>query len=243
MVLIGFAPRRHLAHDRHVEVAVGRERERPRDGRGGHDQDVRVHALGAQRRALHDAEAVLFVDHCQAELAKADGILDERVRADDEVQRAAGHLGLHLTPLFRRRRAGEQGHAEPGGLEEPPDIDVVLLGENLGRRHERYLEAVLHGDERRHQRDDGLAGTDVALQQPVHRMRALHVADDLADDLLLVAGQLERQHAARRFADLVGDDDGAGLHLGAGPPLSQHQAALEEEELLEDQAALRRRTK
>ncbi len=37
--------------------------------------------------------------------------------------------------------------------------------------------------------------------------------DDLGDDLLLIAGQLERQHAARRFPDLVGDDDRPRLAL------------------------------
>ncbi len=117
------------------------------------------------------------------------------MRADDEVQRAAGELGLRLPPLFRRRRPGQQRHAEPRRLEQPADVDVVLLGEDLGRRHERDLEAVLHRDERGHQRDDGLARADVPLQQPVHRVRPLHVADDLGDDLLLIAGQPERQHA------------------------------------------------
>ena len=43
------------------------------------------------------------------------------------------------------------------------DRSIVLLGENFGRRHERHLIAVLHRDDRRQQRDDGLAGADVAL--------------------------------------------------------------------------------
>ena len=83
-------------------------------------------------------------------------------------------------PLLRRRRAGQQRDPEPRRLEQPADVDEVLLGQDLGRRHERDLEAVLHRDERRHQRDDGLARADVALQQPVHRLRPLHVGDDLA---------------------------------------------------------------
>ena len=35
---------------------------------------------------------------------------------------------------------------------------------------------------------------------------ALHVFDDLGNDLLLIAGELERQHTACGLADLVGDD-------------------------------------
>ena len=69
----------------------------------------------------------------------------------------------------------------------------MLLRQDLGRRHEGDLEPVLHCHERGDQRDDGLAGTDVSLQQPVHGLRPLHVADDFAERLLLIAGQLEGQ--------------------------------------------------
>ena len=65
--------------------------------------------------------------------------------------------------------------------------------------------------------------------------------DDLADHLLLIAGELERQHAPGRFADVVGDDDRPWLALRVGLPPPQHETDLEEEELLEDQPALRRR--
>ena len=128
-------------------------------------------------------------------------------------------------------------------LEQPADVEVVLLGQDFGRRHEGDLQAVLHRDERRHQRDDRLARSDVALQQPVHRLRPLHVGDDLADDGLLIAGQLERQHPPHRLADLVGDDDRAPLALGVGAAPAQHDPELEEEELLEDQPPVRRRSK
>ncbi len=173
-------PGRHLTHDRRIEVAVGSQRERARNGRGGHDQDVWMHALRPQGRALHDAEAVLFVDDRQTQLAERDRLLHERVRADDEMNGAGSELGLHFAPLPRRRRAGQQREAEARVFQQPPDGDEVLLGEDFRRRHERHLETVLHRDERRHQRDDRLARADVALQEPVHRLRPLHVADDFA---------------------------------------------------------------
>ena len=200
-----------------------------------------MHALGAQRRALHDAETVLLVDDRQAQLTELDRFLDQRVRADDEVQRTAGELGLCFSSFFGRRRPGQERHAESRRLEQPADVDVMLLGKDLGRRHERDLEAVLHRDERGHQRDDGLPRPDVTLKQAVHRVRSLHVADNLANDLLLIAGQPERQYAPRRFTHVIGDDDGPRLHLRARAALAQYKPALEEEELLEDQAALRRR--
>ena len=61
-----------------------------------------MHPLGAQRRALHDAEPVLLVDDREPELAERDRILHERMRPDHEVERPAGELGVRLAPLLRR---------------------------------------------------------------------------------------------------------------------------------------------
>ena len=173
----------------------------------------------------------------------ADRVLHERVRADDQMHRSRGELRLRFPPFLGRGRAGEERHAKPRGLEEAPNRDEVLLRQDLGRRHERHLEPVLHGDERGQERDDGLAAADVALQQPVHWMQALHVGDDLGKRLLLIAGQAEWQNASRGLAHLVGDHDRARLALAFRAPLPEHEPELEEEELLEDQSPLRRRSK
>ena len=82
------APRRALVHDRDVEVAVGGEGQRARDGRGRHDQHVHVAALAAQLLALQHAEAVLLVHHGQAEAVEGDVLLDEGVRAHRDLHRA-----------------------------------------------------------------------------------------------------------------------------------------------------------
>ncbi len=47
------------------------------------------------------------------------------------------------------------------------------------------LEPILHCDHCRDQRDDGLSGADVALEQPVHLRRPLHVLDDVLHRCLL----------------------------------------------------------
>ena len=73
--------------------------------------------------------------------------------------------------------------------------EVVLLGEHFGRRHERALISTLHRDEQRRERHHGLARTDVALEQAVHRRGPGEVVHDLAERALLVAGQRERQPA------------------------------------------------
>ena len=43
-----------------------------------------MQALVGEQAALHHAEAVLLVDDRQRERAEGDGVLHERVRADDE---------------------------------------------------------------------------------------------------------------------------------------------------------------
>ena len=98
----------------------------------------------------------------------------------------------------------------------------MLLGQDLGRRHERHLQSVLHRDERREQRDDGLAGADVALQQAVHRLRALQIVDDLLQRLPLPGRQPERQHAPGRLADPIVDAD---RRPASAPPLAARRRA------------------
>ena len=53
----------------------------------------------AQGRALQDAEAVLLVDDREPQLAERDVLLHERVRADDQLKRAAGQFREGLAPL------------------------------------------------------------------------------------------------------------------------------------------------
>src|SRR5206468_2595884 len=70
----------------------------------------------------------------------------------------------------------EKHRGYPERLEQLPERQVMLVGENLRGRHERRLVAGAHGMEHGQQRDDGLSGADVALNQPVHRMGAAEIA-------------------------------------------------------------------
>ena len=100
--------------------------------------------------------------------------------------------------LLRRQRAGKPRDAHAQAFEPQRQLAVVLLGEDFRRRHERDLLARFDGLQRGQRRDDRLAGADVALQQPLHRRRALQVMRDLAPHALLRARQLER-HALEQL--------------------------------------------
>ena len=119
----------------------------------------------------------------------------------------------------------------------------MLLGEDLGGRHERPLVATLDPGEQRAERHDRLAGADVALQQPVHRERArpgrarsppracrwalvsskLRPSTELGDE---IAG------ACHRVRSVVPDAPRVALGLVA----AHHDLELQPEQLVESEA-------
>ncbi len=179
-----------------VEVAVGGQRERARDRRRGHVQDVRrqtFDALGVERLALLDPEAMLLVDHAEAEAGELDGRLDQRVGADDQAQLAAGEAVERFPAPGRRCGTGEQRERRRLFGQQLAEGDGVLLGERLGRRHQHRLEARFERPQHRVQRDHGLARADLAHQQPLHRLAGVEVGVDLVEGAQLVVSGLERQ--------------------------------------------------
>ena len=65
----------------------------------------------------------------------------------------------------------------------------MLAGEDLGRREQSRLRARLDRGQHRHQRDQGLARADIALEQAKHRHVLLEIALDLGDRPALGAGR------------------------------------------------------
>ena len=135
----------------------------------------------------------MLVDDDDGEAVELDRRLDQRVGADDESELARRELGQHVGPPRGRRRAREQRHRHQLAGHELGDGGEVLLGQRLGRRHQRGLHPLLDRAQQRVERDDGLARADVALQQPLHGNRAGEVDVDLAHRLLLVRRQREGQ--------------------------------------------------
>src|SRR5438128_1307423 len=102
------ASRRHLVEDTDVEIAVKRKSESARDGSGGHDQNVglsgngraalgrtagggRPHVASAwillhQLEALQHTEPVLLINYHQPEVSEIDFLLNERMRANDQLR-------------------------------------------------------------------------------------------------------------------------------------------------------------
>ena len=179
---------------------------------------------------LHDARSILA----------RDGAGQERVR-DGRVGRGRrrGIQERSLTVVLRRgpRQIEERHGADP--VQERRHGSQVLPGEDLGRRHDRRLMAGLDRDERRVQRDERLPGSDVSLEQDVHRPGSPHRLADRVDRSLLRPGRLERQRPGeplgQRARHRVRD---AGL-LGLHAMLAERDPELEREQLVELQPLLR----
>src|SRR5215813_8728360 len=237
------AARRHLVDDRDFEVAVNGHRQAARDRRSRHYKYVGVDAAPSKFGALQDAEAMLFVDHGEAQTFELHRVLNKRVRADDQVDVARGDGCLNLALLFRLQTTGKQLDAIRGVGEPAPNVAGVLLGQNLRRRHQGRLVAVLDRDDHRLNRDDRLAAAHVALQQAVHRLVAGHIIDNLFQRPLLRLGRMERQYRTYGLAHAVGDLDDLSFRLADALAPAQAQRKREPEELLEDQSPVRGRTR
>ncbi len=119
---------------------------------------------------------------------------------------------------------------------QPFDREEVLLGQRLRRRHHRALPAALDRAEQRVERDRGLAGADVSLQQPLHRHGPREIRVDLGDRVLLGLREGERKRLAVlpdqpvRRRQRLGDERRA---LGCAAA----QRELQDDELVERQTA------
>ena len=126
---------------------------------------MRIGAGVLQHRPLPHAELVLLVDHHQAELGETHVLLDDRLRADDQVDLAGGDLlpaarpaalaGIPPVSCARRTWLAASSRSERQG---------VLPGEDFRGGHEHGLVAVGHRQQHGVDGHHRLAAAHVALQ-------------------------------------------------------------------------------
>ena len=166
-----------------------------------------------ERRALFDAEAVLFVDDDEPDIFELRRRLDERVRAENDRDLARRRL-LPKFSLFHFRRQVVFVEDDRFACRHESDHGLVfrrnifqkflerfkmLADQDLGRRHENGLETVLGGRDRRDRGDDRFSGADIALEQAVHRFRLCEILDDLPERLLLRCGERKGESGKDHF--------------------------------------------
>ena len=138
------------------------------------------------------------------------------------------------------RGAGEDRRRHLRSREHPADRCEVLAGENLRGSHHAGLESVVHGQQHRHQRHEGLAAAHVALQEAVHLESRHGVLPDFADHALLRSREREGQffvvEGVERLPDLR--KEGSRRSWPAAP-CAGLDVELHAEQLVELQPVLR----
>ena len=132
--------------------------------------------------------------------------------ADEEIDLARGEPLDDLAPLLAFFAAGEDRNPHPGALGERRDGLDVLACQNFGRGHQRGLLADFGHGRGGKQRDHGLAGADVALQQAQHPHRLLQIVRDRRGRVALGG----RQRVGQGVDDLVAQMPVAGIAHAAG---------------------------
>ncbi len=233
-----------LVEDGGLQVPEDGHRDRARDRGRGHHQQVRgLLPLGPQRVALLHAEAVLFVDHDQAEVVELHLVLDERVRADHDAGLSGDQVEQGLAARGHPHGTGEQHDlgALVGAAEHPSfgelahhlgDGAVVLLGEHLGGGQHGGLPAAVDDGEHGPQRHHRLPTADLALQEAVHGVFGGQVVEDLLRDGLLALGEGEGELGVEGVEQAAGSGAARdGRELGVGVPAAG-QRDLEDEGLV-----------
>ena len=146
-----------------------RQLQRARDRRRRQRQHVDLGAQLLQPLLVADAEMLLLVDDDEAELLERDRLAEQRVGADDDVDRALGESPLRLALLGGADHARQLADPDRQADEARGEGLGVLAGEQRRRHDDRRLLAVDRGAEGGAQRHLGLAEADVAADQPVHR--------------------------------------------------------------------------
>ena len=232
----GLAARRQLVEHGDVEVPVQRQGQGARDRRGGHHEHIGPLALAAEGGPLGHAEAVLLIHDAEAQPLESHPFLDQRMGADDTADRAARGRREQALPGFAPDGVRQERDPDLERLQQAPQRQEVLLGQDLRRRHERGLVPRLDGGEDGEGGDDGLARAHVALEEAVHRVGLGHVGADLAPHPLL--GGRER---VREGAEQLPPEGPGRVHAEAAlAPFAlaaDGETELEQEEVVEDEAA------
>ena len=87
----------------------------------------------------------------------------------------------------------------------------MLLRQNGRRRQHGNLLAAFDGEKRRAHGHFGLAVADIAANQSIHRLLALHAGEGFVDGALLVRGFFILESGLEFFVQVSGEREGSAL--------------------------------
>ena len=105
---------RRRGDDRQIAHAGQRQLQSARDRRRGQRQHMHFRAQRLELLLVRDAEMLLLVDHQQAEVLELDGLAEQRMGADDDIDLAFGQARLDLVQVRPPAPAATPARRSPG---------------------------------------------------------------------------------------------------------------------------------
>ena len=221
-----------MADDARVQIAVDRKRQRTRDGRCRHNEQVRTGTLCTQGVTLAYAKAVLLVDDDKRQMLERNVIRKHRMGAKEDVELARFQLGMDALALCGRRGARQKRPGHAGLREQRASLIGILARQNARGRHNAGLRAAIGSHCQRAGGNGGLTGTDIAQQQAVHHAPAIaHIAQDILERGLLLFAQRKRQGLLER-GQVLARGVGVGSDFDQAAVVAQAQCQLKVKALL-----------
>ena len=206
---------RRRGDDGEIAQAFQRHGERARDGRGGEGQHIHLGAQRLQLFLLSHAEAMLFVDDDQAQVLEVHILLDQLVRADDDIDFTLNQALQRFGRFLRTAKARQLGELHRPFGEAVGKILEVLFGKQRGRHQNGHLLAARNGHERGAQGDLRLAEAHIAADQAVHGFAVQHVLLHGLDRGRLIGRFFEGK--TRREGLVIAWPDLEGMALASRP--------------------------
>ncbi len=186
---------RRSLNSAHVPRARQRQVKRARDGRRAEREHVHHRAQHLEPLLVHHAKPLLLVNNDQAKVFERDVVLQQPMRANHDVHRAARQVLDHLLLCPPRAETRKQLDADRViGHSLAEGVVMLLRKDGCGHEHCR-LFASQHGLECRANGHFRLPEADVAADQPVHWLGPLHVALGFLDGAHLIGSFLVNESA------------------------------------------------
>ena len=185
--------RRSLDH-RHIAQPQQRHMQRPRNRSGRHRDHIHAVPDLLQALLVLHAEPLLLVNQHQAQILPDHVLREDLVRPANNIDLARFQVLQHHRRLFRVAEPAQHLNPHRELLEPLAQGIVVLETKHRCGCQKRHLFTIAQRLERRAHYHFRLAVPHVAAQQPIHRLRTLHVFLNVRNRCLLVLrlGVLER---------------------------------------------------
>ena len=191
-----FSSWRHFINLRVVEICIDRHCQGSRDRRCSHDQLVGHYisrGFFLQRQSLIDTKTVLFIDDNKAQGLEQYTGLKQGMRANHNICFTRGNRFQFLRSFSALVGTRQTDNLQTHRREPFAEIGPMLLGQNLGWRHQCTLKSGFYHRQAGERGNHCFSTTNVTLEQAHHWLAAFKILHQFFHHTLLSPCQLEWQ--------------------------------------------------